>query len=479
MDNSATIVIFGASGDLTERKLIPALYNLYIKGRLPEHYTIVGNSRTEYSHDEYRDKITQSAQAHIKNGFDVEQFRTFAQNLWYVPGNAKDESFYSGLDEFLTERENGVSNRLYYLSTAPFLYEPILENLASSGLNHSDQGWRRIVIEKPFGYDKQTANSLNEKVHHAFDERQVYRIDHYLGKETAQNILYFRFANIAFEPIWNRNYIDNVQITVAESVDVGRRAGYYDGSGVVRDMFQNHLLQLLAFTAMEPPTCFEADALRNEKVKLLQAVYDVNLQDTVRAQYDGYCQLEGVAPDSQTPTYAALKLFIGNWRWEGVPFYLRSGKSMPRKTSEITIQFKRPPFMLFRIEQTKGVNPNRLTFRIQPNEGIELCMEAKVPDTSQETATVSMNFEYADQFKEKEIPEAYERLILDAILGDAALFSRSDGIEAQWAIVDPVIKGWEESNDAPPLVTYQPDTWGPKEADELLARQGHEWIIRG
>ncbi|MEO1665812.1 MAG: glucose-6-phosphate dehydrogenase [Chloroflexota bacterium] len=477
MDNSATIVIFGASGDLTERKLIPGLYNLYIKGRLPQNVNIVGNSRTEYSHDEYREKMMASAQKFVKS--DQSRLDEFMQRLWYLPGNVKDEAFYTGMDDFIDGFEDGPSNRLYYLSTAPFLYEPILANLAKSGMNQSSNGWRRIVIEKPFGYDLKTAHDLNDRVHEAFHEDQVYRIDHYLGKETAQNILFFRFSNTVFEPIWNRNYIDHVQITVAEQVDVGRRAGYYDTSGVIRDMFQNHLLQLLALTAMEPPTCFDADALRNEKVKLLQAVLPVDLNNTVRAQYNGYSSLDGVEDGSITPTYAALKLFVGNWRWEGVPFYLRSGKSMPRKTSEITVQFKRPAHMMFRIENTEEIMGNQLTFRIQPNEGIELCTQAKQPDTSQKTSTVSMDFNYNEHFGDNAIPEAYERLLLDAITGDAALFSRSDGIEAQWSIVDPIIAGWENDPDAPPMASYAEGTWGPTESDDLLARASHQWIVRG
>ena len=380
----------------------------------------------------------------------------------------------------MTDKENqdngnGTSNRLYYLSTAPFLYEPILEHLGSSGLNQEENGWRRIVIEKPFGYDQESAHQLNEIVHHTFDEEKVYRIDHYLGKETAQNILFFRFANTVFEPVWNRNYIDHVQITVAESVDVGRRAGYYDTSGVIRDMFQNHLLQLMSLIAMEPPLSFEATALRNEKIKLLNAVQPVNLQDTVRAQYDGYCGLEGVAKDSQTATYAALKLNVGNWRWEGVPFYLRSGKSLATKTSEITVQFKKPPHMMFRGAQ--GIEPNRLTIHIQPHESIELEISAKRPDTAQQMQTVRMDFNYESEFNGADIPDAYERLLLDAIQGDAALFSRSDSIEAQWAIMDQILEGWENSTNAPPLVSYAPGSWGPQEADDLLEKSGHEWLV--
>lgn len=476
MSHSTSIVIFGASGDLTERKLIPALYSLYLKGRLPKNYNIFGISRTAYSHEDYREKVRAAAKQHAQT-YGNDTFDAFASRLWYVAGNAKERDFYTTLDSALHEKEGDHADRLYYLSTAPFLYEPILENLGASHMNHSPNGWRRIVIEKPFGYDLETAHTLNDKVHEVFDEDQVYRIDHYLGKETAQNILFLRFANTIFEPIWNRNYIDHVQITVAESVDVGRRAGYYDTSGVMRDMFQNHLLQLLALTAMEPPSSFEANALRNEKVKLLRAIYPVKPEDTVRARYSGYSDLEGVAPDSQTPTYAALKLEVGNWRWQGVPFYLRSGKSLSRKTSEITVAFKNPPHMMFRMENAHQFNPNKLTICIQPDEGIRLGFEAKLPDTSQETRTVHMDFDYATAFGECEIPEAYERLCLDAIQGDAALFSRSDGIEAQWAIIDHILDGWQ-SADAPPLVEYESDSWGPVEADNLLGRSGHQWHLR-
>jgi glucose-6-phosphate 1-dehydrogenase len=476
MSETTTIVIFGASGDLTKRKLIPALYNLYLKGRLPEDYVIVGNSRSEYSHEEFREKM-RDAMKEFAQSYGDASFNEFASRMYYLPGNVKDVAFYNTLNNFLGDKESDNPNRLYYLSTAPFLYEPILEKLGESGLNRSDIGWRRIVIEKPFGYDLETATQLNDHVHETFEEDQVYRIDHYLGKETAQNLMFFRFANTIFEPIWNRNYIDHVQITVAESVDVGRRAEYYDTSGVLRDMFQNHLLQLLALTAMEPPSSFEADALRNEKVKVLQAIKPIPLEDIVVAQYDGYCELEGVAEDSITPTYAALQLEVGNWRWEGVPFYLRSGKALERKTSEITVVFKDPPHMMFQREHINGFNPNKLTICIQPDEGISLGFEAKLPDTSQETRTVHMDFGYAQSFGECEIPDAYERLLLDAVMGDAALFSRGDEIEAQWRIIDHVIESLS-GEDAPPVAGYTPNSWGPTEADALLARSGNEWTLR-
>lgn len=473
---TTSIVIFGASGDLTQRKLVPALYNLFRKERLPDDCHIIGVARSAYSHDEFRARLREGVEQHSGDTLTPDAWAQFQANLWYIQADATNPDELRRVLKFLEERGSGQSNRLYYLSVAPTLYEPIITNLGELDMGSEHGGWCRLVIEKPFGTDLESARALNHLVHRVFDESQIYRIDHYLGKETAQNILFFRFANTIFEPIWNRNYIDHVQITVAETVDVGHRAGYYDQIGVLRDMFQNHLLQLLALVAMEPPASFNATALRSEKVKLFSAIRPVNLDNSVRAQYDGYCQVDGVAPDSQTATYAALKLNIDNWRWQGVPFYLRSGKLLAAKTSEISVVFDCPPLTMFNLPEDGTFTSNTVSLCLQPDEGIHLKFEAKVPDSVSETRTVDMEFHYRTSFGEHELPEAYERLLLDALIGDAALFTRSDEVETMWGVIDPILRGWNAA-DGPPLTTYAPGSWGPPEADALLFRGGHAWQV--
>lgn len=469
-----TFIIFGASGDLTRRKLIPALFNSYCKERLPEQFNIVGFARRPWDDAQFCQILQEGMQELAPDTYHADKWETFASKISYTKGDLQTPADYQTLRQHLAELETGPGNRLYYMATSPSFFVPIVENLGAANMVQQQDGWRRLVVEKPFGHDLTSAEALNSALQAVFAEDQIYRIDHYLGKETAQNILYFRFANTIFEPVWNRNYVDNVQISVTESVDVGRRAGYYDQAGVVRDMFQNHLMQLLSLMAMEPPASFEANAVRNEKAKLFHAVRPLQLDQTVRGQYEGYLQAEGVAEGSQTPTYAAMTLFIDNWRWQGVPFYLRSGKALKGKNTEIIVEFKLPPHLMFDDIQDEDFSANILSMCIQPDEGIHLKLEAKIPD-SHKTQPVDMEFHYRSSFKGNSLPDAYERLLLDAVRGDASLFTRADSIEAAWALMDPVINCWEEDKNAPPMVTYPRDSWGPAEADALLAGTGRVW----
>jgi glucose-6-phosphate 1-dehydrogenase len=471
-----SIIIFGASGDLTQRKLIPSLFNLHRKERMPQKFRIVGYGNTAFTDEQFREHLKQGMKQFASYEYTDDEWNTFASNLAYQQGRYTDLADFKKLSNFLQAWEDGSGNRIYYMATPPGVFPNIVDLLGLTDQLDEQNGWRRVVIEKPFGTDLASARSLNQQIHKALHERQIYRIDHYLGKETVQNILVSRFANTIFEPLWNRNYIDHVEITVAEEVGVEHRARFYDQVGVLRDMFQNHLLQLVALVAMEPPVSFDATALRNEKVKVLSAIQPMSAEEvperTVRAQYKGYRQEEGVEPNSTTPTYAAVRLQIDNWRWQGVPFYLRSGKCLPEKLSQIIIEFKEPPHLLFPKAQ-EHLTPNMLVLYLQPDEGIHLRFEAKVPDTGSQMRSVDMEFHYADSFGKTAIPEAYERLLLDVLTGDASLFTRADEVETAWGLIDPILHAWESQKQS--LAFYDPGSWGPREADELLMKAGRKW----
>jgi glucose-6-phosphate 1-dehydrogenase len=472
-----SIVIFGASGDLAERKLVPSLFNLCRKDRLPGQFRIVGYGNTEFTDEQFREHLKEGLRQFASFKYTDEEWNSFAPHLVYLQGRYTDLADFKRLKDFLKSWEDPAGNRVYYMATPPTIFPNIIDLLGLTGQLGEENGWRRVVIEKPFGTDLASARSLNEQIHKALNERQIYRIDHYLGKETVQNILMLRFANTIFEPLWNRNFIDHVEVTVAEEVGVGHRARFYDQVGVLRDMFQNHLLQLVSLVAMEPPASFDATALRNEKVKVLSAIQPMKeadvLNKTVFAQYKGYCEEEGVNPHSMTPTYAAVRLQVDNWRWQGVPFYLRSGKSLKEKLSQVTIEFKEPPHLLFPNSNGNHLTPNMLVLYLQPDEGMHLRFEAKVPDTVAEMRSVDMEFHYADSFGKTAIPEAYERLLLDIMTGDASLFTRADEVETAWSLIDPIIHAREAQKQ--PLGFYEPGSWGPKEADELLARENRKW----
>ncbi|MEZ6091161.1 MAG: glucose-6-phosphate dehydrogenase [Pirellulaceae bacterium] len=475
---SNTIVIFGASGDLTSRKLIPALFRLFQKQRLPKQTRIVGVSRSPFSDDQWRDQLAESTKKYSSKSFDAEAWQKFAQQVHYHAGDITKPEDFDTLATYLNELEGAPCNRVYYLSTAPQLYESAILLMGRAGLSDEADGSRRVIIEKPFGTDLASAQALNQSIHKAFNEDQIYRIDHYLGKETVQNMFVLRFANSIYEPLWNRNYINHVQITVAEEVVIGRRAGYYDSSGILRDMFQNHLLQLMTITAMEPPARFDANLVRDEKVKVLHSVRPMVGGDfatnTVRGQYEGYLQEEGVPAKSQTATFAALKLYIDNWRWKGVPFYLRSGKAMSCRTTQIVIQFKEPPHLLFSAGKTREPEPNQLVIQVQPAEGLQMHFQSKVPDAEMKTRTGHFDFRFQDAGPDG-LPDAYQRLLMDAINGDASLFARSDEVELAWSIIDPILGAWQ-SPAAPPLYRYEPGLWGPTESSFWMQQQHRNWF---
>jgi glucose-6-phosphate 1-dehydrogenase len=473
------IVIFGATGDLTARKLIPALFRNHRKGRLPDGTRIIGFSRSPQSDDAFRARAREALGTVGGTSATAQEWDAFSRCLEYQAGDFTDPAGFAALARRITGGGTASGPWLFYLATAPDLFPAVIARLHGAGLTDGSPA-QRIVIEKPFGRDRASAGRLNTALHALVPEDRIYRIDHYLGKETVQNLLVLRFANAIFEPLWNRNYVDHVQITVAETVGVESRAGYYDTSGALRDMFQNHLLQLLTLVAMEPPSVYDADALRNEKVKVLSALREIppelSARHTVRGQYSGYRQERGVAPESQTETYAALRCLVDNWRWQGVPFYLRSGKRLRERASEIIMQFRRPPTQILDTHAGRtDLFTNRLSICIQPDEGMHLRFVTKVPDGGLQTRPVDMDFHFRDTFGDDALPEAYERLLLDALHGDASLFARSDEIERAWGFIDGVREGWEGGTPAP-LVQYEPGSWGPAEADLLPGREGRWWV---
>ncbi len=479
-----SLVIFGASGDLTRRKLMPALVSLHCKGRLPDTLQILGVARSDLDDFQFRELLAGFLGSEGMERPTPEQWADISARIHYLHGDIANPDDLVAVRRKLTDLEgnNQNSNRLYYLSLAPFLYRAAITGLGQAGMVDDTSGWRRLVVEKPFGTDLASARELNDIAHSVFREDQVFRIDHYLGKETVQNLLVFRFANAIFEPVWNRNYIDHVQITVAETLKIDERGEYYDETGVLRDMFQNHLLQLLTLVAMEPPHAFEAEALRNEKVKLLNAIRRIHAEDVashaVPGQYRTYRDEPGVSPQSDTSTYAALRLYIDNWRWQGVPFYLRSGKALRSKSTEIIIQFRSPPHMLFPLAEDEDIPANTLAIFVQPDEGFHLEFQTKTPEAGLQMRKVELEFHYHSAFSGQTIPDAYERLLLDALNGDASLFTRADEIEQAWSIVDPVIDGLNRP-DAPRPYYYSLGSWGPVEADRFIAGDGRAWLQGG
>jgi glucose-6-phosphate 1-dehydrogenase len=476
-----TLTIFGASGDLTQRKLFPALYALATRNMLPERFGVLGVARTEMSTDEFRARMRDAVKENCRDVLRDDVWEKLAAGIRYQPTDLADEASWgrvgAALDELDRERGTG-GNRIFYLAVPPSVFEEIVDHVG----RRRGSGWTRIVAEKPFGHDLASARRLNEAIARSFAESEVFRIDHYLGKETVQNMLVLRFANGIFEPIWNRQFVDHVQISVAESLGIEGRAAFYEQAGAIRDIVQNHLLQLVAVTAMEPPADFDAESVRNEKVKVLHALHTPGPKHIVRGQYGpgfieggevpGYREEPGVAPDSTIETYVAGKLYVDNWRWADTPFYFRTGKRLPKRETTIAIQFKRAPKPPFEAGAEEGLRPNVLLLHIQPDEGVSLAIGAKVPGQGLAIRTVHMDFLYGGSFR-TELPEAYERLILDCMLGDPTLFMRADEVEEQWALVDTIVAPW--TRDRPSFPSYAAGTWGPAAADDLLHRDGRSW----
>lgn len=484
------LVIFGASGDLTARKLIPSLFNLYMAKQLPENFVVLGVSRSDLSDEAFRDRVVYESKylAAKTEKLDKDKVKGFADKLFYEDLGKSYDTDYGALRkrvESLKEKYNTSGNIIYYLSTPPTLYETISHNLSEAGMNAQNNGWKRLIVEKPFGYSLETAQKLNKGLHKYFKEHQIYRIDHYLGKETVQNLLVTRFSNSIFEPLWNRNYIQRVEITNAESVGVEKRGGYYDKSGALRDMFQNHLLQIVSLVVMEPPIGADAEEIRNEKVKALKSLRIMTdekelFENTIRAQYvtskvdgndvKGYREEEGVDPNSTTETYAAIKFYVDNWRWHGVPFYVRTAKCMPTKVTEIVIHFKKPHHQIFKGSEMQEMD-NKLIIRIQPDEGILIKFGVKVPGQGFKVERANLDFYYAN-LAETYVMEAYERLLLDAMQGDATLYARADEVEAAWEFVDPILNYWSSGKDVR-MYGYAAGAWGPENADDLIEDDGY------
>jgi glucose-6-phosphate 1-dehydrogenase len=482
------LVIFGASGDLTHRKLLPSVYNLAEAGHLPEQFAVLGIAKPAQDDAAFRQQMHDRVRQVEGESIEDDKWRRIEAHLHYLSGDFNDPSLYPKLAAALADLATrcGIPhNYLFYLAVPPDLFGTVATHLGEAGLTKEEEGWRRVIIEKPFGYDLASARALNTQLSSVLAESQIYRIDHYLGKETVQNILAFRFANGIFEPIWNRRYVDHVQMTVAEDVGVEGRGGYYDKAGALRDIVQNHMFQVMTLVAMEPPISFAAEDVRDEKVKVLHGVAPLTAADVkrhvLRAQYQadaagtkvGYRQEPRVAPESRTETYVAMRLLIDSWRWAGVPFYLRTGKRLPRRVTEIAVQFKRAPFSLFRDTPVERLDPNVLVLRIQPDEGISLSFHAKKPGPIEQLGNVTMDFSYAEYF-DAEPNTGYETLLYDAMIGDQTLFHRMDIVEAGWQIVDPILRAWQQDTQSP-MLTYDAGSWGPSEADLMMERERREW----